>query len=136
MPVIGPDQRDKFLLDRLDQAGRQFGIQGMRPVTPDRWLQEGETIPIAGHDFAVLHCPGHTPGHVVLIQREAQFAFVGDTLFRGSVGRSDFPYGDGVQLIHMIKRKLLPLGDGVQFVCGHGSGSTFGEERRHNPFLR
>ena len=135
VPIEGPDRRDAFLLDDLAAQGARFGMEGLESVTPDRWLTEGETVEIAGQDFAVLHCPGHTPGHVVFVSTALGVAVVGDVIFQGSVGRTDFPYGDGVALIAAIRRKLLPLGDGMRFLCGHGPGSTFGEERRSNPFL-
>ena len=108
----------------------------MRNVTPDRWLQEGDSVAFGEHRFDVLHCPGHTPGHVVFVNHAAHFALVGDVLFQGSVGRTDFPYGDHAALISAITDKLLPLGDDFSFLCGHGPGSTLGEERRSNPFLR
>ncbi len=136
VPIVGPDIRDKFLLDALAEQAAKYGIEGASNVTPDRWLTEGETVAVGGHAFAVLHCPGHTPGHVVFINHEQRLALVGDVLFQGSVGRSDFPYGDGDALITAIVEKLLPLGDDYQFVCGHGPGSTFGAERANNPFLR
>ena len=132
----GPDERDRFLLDRLDEAGRQFGIVGARPVTPDRWLREGDTVELAGTSFDVLHAPGHTPGSVVFVNRAGRFALVGDVLFRGSVGRTDFPYGDGAALLRSIRDKLLPLGDDLAFLPGHGPASTIGDEQRSNPFLR
>ena len=135
VPVEGPDRRDAPLLENLAEQGARFGIEGLEAVTPDRWLAEGDTVTIAGEEFAVLHCPGHTPGHVVFVSAALGFALVGDVIFRGSVGRTDFPYGDGVALLAAIRRKLLPLGDGVRFLCGHGPGSTFGEERRTNPYL-
>lgn len=134
--VVGPDARDAFLLADIPAQGARFGLDGLESVTPDRWLAEGETVSIAGQDFAVLHCPGHTPGHVVFASAALGFAVVGDVIFRGSVGRTDFPYGDGEALVASIRDKLLPLGDGMRFLCGHGPGSTFGEERRSNPFLR
>ena len=136
VPIEGPDRRDGFRLEGLADQGARFGIEGLENVTPDRWLQEGETVSIAGQDFAVLHCPGHTPGHVVFVSAALRFALVGDVLFQGSVGRTDFPYGDGAALIASIRRKLLPLGDDIAFLCGHGPGSTFGQERLRNPFLR
>ena len=136
VPIEGPDIRDKFLLDDLAAQAAKYGIPGASNVTPDRWLSEGETVRVGGHEFAVLHCPGHTPGHVVFINHDQRLALVGDVLFQGSVGRSDFPYGDGDALIAAIVEKLLPLGDDYQFVCGHGPGSTFGAERASNPFLR
>jgi glyoxylase-like metal-dependent hydrolase (beta-lactamase superfamily II) len=135
IPVIGPDLRDRFLLENLEAQGRSFGINDMRNVVPDRWLHEGETLDIAGVRFTVLHCPGHTPGSLVFFDEIGRFAIMGDVLFRGSVGRTDFPYGDGNALITAITTKLLPLGDDVRFICGHGPGSTLGDERRHNPFV-
>ena len=134
-PIEGPDVRDKFLLDGLAEQGRKYGIAGARDVTPDRWLVEGETVAIGPHEFQVLHCPGHTPGHVVFVNHSQRLALVGDVLFQGSVGRTDFPYGDSDALITAIVEKLLPLGDDFQFVCGHGPGSTIGAERANNPFL-
>ncbi len=136
IPIEGPDARDKFLLDGLAEASARFGVEGGQNVTPDRWLQEGDTIEIAGAEFDVLHCPGHTPGHVVFINKAGRFALVGDVLFRGSVGRTDFPYGNTEDLLASIKTKLLPLGDDISFLCGHGPGSSFGVERASNPFLR
>ena len=134
--IEGPDRRDAFLLEGLAGQGARLGVEGLENVTPDRWLAEGETVSIAGQDFAVLHCPGHTPGHVVFVATALGVAVVGDVIFRGSVGRTDFPYGDHAALIAAINDKLLPLGDEIRFLCGHGPGSTFGEERRTNPFLK
>ncbi len=136
VPIEGPDRRDEFLLSSIETQAAKFGAEDLRNATPDRWLAEGETVEIAGTPFQVLHCPGHTPGHVVFVSTALGFAVVGDVLFRGSVGRTDFPYGDHAALIDSITRKLLPLGDGLRFLCGHGPGSTFGEESRSNPFLR
>jgi len=135
VPIEGPDQRDDFLLQGLEDQGQAYGFS-VRNVTPDRWLNEGDSVSLGEHRFDVLHCPGHTPGHVVFVNHATQFALVGDVLFQSSVGRTDFPYGDHAALIDAIKRKLLPLGDDYQFVCGHGPGSTFGTERQANPFLR
>lgn len=135
VPVVGPDRRDAFLLETLAEQGRMFGLADTEAVTPDRWLTEGETVTIGSVPFSVLHCPGHTPGHVVFVAADHRFAIVGDVLFRGSIGRTDFPYGDHDALIEAITTKLLPLGDDVAFVCGHGPASTIGEERRSNPFL-
>jgi glyoxylase-like metal-dependent hydrolase (beta-lactamase superfamily II) len=135
VPVIGPDERDRFLLEGLEKQGREYGIAGVRNVEPDRWLVEGDTVDVAGHVFDVLHCPGHTPGHVVFHSKADRFALVGDVLFRGSVGRSDFPYGDGEALIRSIKEKLFPLGDAVTFLCGHGPGSGIALERKTNPYV-
>jgi len=136
IPVIGPHLADKMLLDHLEQQGRAYGLEGARNVTPDRWLEEGDEVAIAGQPFAVLHCPGHSPGSVVFFSAALRFALVGDVLFRGSIGRTDFPYGDHGALISAITTKLLPLGDDIRFICGHGPGSDFGTERRTNPFLR
>lgn len=134
--VAGPDARDAFLLDALPEAGRQYGMADARAVRPDRWLQEGDTVQVGAHGFDVLHTPGHTPGHVVFVQRQAGFALVGDVIFQGSVGRTDFPYGDGRGLLRSIRDKVMPLGDAMSFLCGHGPGSTVGAERRTNPFVR
>ncbi len=136
VPIEGPDERDRFLLDGLAEQGRTLGFTDARDVTPDRWLREGDTVNLAGVTFEVLHCPGHTPGHVVFVNRAGKFALVGDVLFRGSVGRTDFPYGSTEDLLASIHGKLLPLGDDFRFLCGHGPGSSIGEERRSNPFLR
>jgi hydroxyacylglutathione hydrolase len=133
--IIGPDARDKFLLDNIGEQAKHYGISGMGNCTPDRWLAEGEQVQAAGLTFDVLHCPGHTPGHIVFSAPAARLAVVGDVLFRGSVGRTDFPYGDHAALLHSIATKLMPLGDAVSFQCGHGPGSTIGAERRGNPFL-
>jgi glyoxylase-like metal-dependent hydrolase (beta-lactamase superfamily II) len=135
VPVIGPDKRDEPLLAEMPLQGKQFGLRG-EALTPDQWLTEGGKIAIGGHEFAVLHCPGHTPGHVVFVNHAAKFMVVGDVLFRNSVGRTDFPYGDGPALISAIKQKLLPLGDDYRFICGHGAGSSIGAERRSNPFIQ
>jgi glyoxylase-like metal-dependent hydrolase (beta-lactamase superfamily II) len=135
VPVEGPDRRDAFLLDGIEEQARGFGFEA-RNVTPDRWLTEGDTVFIGPHAFDVLHCPGHTPGHVVFINRNARFAILGDVLFRGSVGRTDFPYGDHAALIRSIREKLLVLPDDTSFLCGHGPGSSIGVERQSNPFLR
>ena len=135
VPVEGPHRADAPLLAGIAKQAAEYGIPGLASVTPDRWLEEGETVSIAGTDFAVLHCPGHAPGHVVFVSAELGFAVVGDVLFRGSIGRTDFAYGDHEALITAIMTKLMPLGDGMRFLCGHGPGSTFGDERRTNPFL-
>jgi glyoxylase-like metal-dependent hydrolase (beta-lactamase superfamily II) len=134
--IIGPHEDDRPLLANLENQGKRFGLTGdVRNCVPDRFLAEGETVSFGDHRFEVLHCPGHAPGHVVYYNRDAQFAHVGDVLFRGSVGRTDLPGGSHEALIRSIKEKLLPLGDEVGFICGHGPGSRFGDERRGNPFL-
>ena len=134
--IWGPDERDRFLLDSIEQQAALFGLTGLVNVTPERWLAEGDTVAFGTLRFDVLHCPGHTPGSVVFVEKTARLALVGDVLFRGSVGRTDFPYGDHAALLDSIHTKLLPLGDDITFICGHGQGSTFGEERRSNPFIR
>ncbi|MGD9785652.1 MAG: MBL fold metallo-hydrolase [Hyphomicrobiaceae bacterium] len=132
--IEGPHPADKFLLDNLDKQGAAYGIPA-RPVAPDRWLDEGDEVTIGPHRFEIRHCPGHSPGSVVLLNAAHKFAIVGDVLFRGSIGRTDFPYGDHAALIGAIKSKLLTLGDEWAFICGHGPGSSIGLERRANPFL-
>lgn len=134
-PIVGPDPRDRFLLDGIAAQARGYGISGLDNATPDRWLAEGEQVTIGGVAFDVLHCPGHTPGHVVFAAPTLRLAVLGDVLFRGSIGRTDFPYGDQDALLRAIAGKVLPLGDDVRFLCGHGPASTIGEERRSNPFL-
>ncbi|MEZ5813057.1 MAG: MBL fold metallo-hydrolase [Rhizobiaceae bacterium] len=134
--IIGPHEGDRSMLLNLEQQARMFALPDrVRNVTPDRFLQEGEKVSFAAHEFEVFHCPGHAPGHVVYYNRDAHFAHVGDVLFRGSIGRTDLPGGDHEALIRSIKEKLLPLGDDIAFICGHGPGGNFGEERRSNPFL-
>ncbi len=135
VPIEGPDIRDRFLLDGIAAQAAGYGFEAGN-VSPDRWLAEGDVVILGEHRFDVLHCPGHTPGHVVFVNHAARFALVGDVLFQGSVGRTDFPYGDHAALIDAIMTKLLPLGDDFSFLCGHGPGSTIGAERMGNPFLR
>jgi len=134
VPIEGPHEADRPLLDALEAQGQAYGMPA-RTVTPDRWLEEGDTVTVGGHSFDVLHCPGHSPGSVVLVNREQRFAIVGDVIFQGSIGRTDFPYGDHAALINAIRTKLLPLGDEFAFICGHGPTSTIGQERRTNPFI-
>ncbi|AZO66767.1 MAG: MBL fold metallo-hydrolase [Mesorhizobium sp.] len=134
--IIGPHEADRPLLANLENQAKLYGITDpVRNCMPDRFLSEGDTVSFGQHAFEVFHCPGHAPGHVVYYNRAAKFAHVGDVLFRGSVGRTDLPGGDHAALIASIKDKLLPLGDDVGFICGHGPGGRFGEERRSNPFL-
>ncbi|WP_375459898.1 MBL fold metallo-hydrolase [uncultured Enterovirga sp.] len=134
--IVGPHEADRPLLERLELQARQYGMDDVRNVTPDRFLAEGETHEIAGETFQVFHCPGHSPGSVVLFSPVLRFAFMGDVLFQGSVGRTDLPGGSHEALIASIKTKLLPLGDDVAFLPGHGPASTLGEEKVSNPFLR
>jgi glyoxylase-like metal-dependent hydrolase (beta-lactamase superfamily II) len=133
--IEGPHRNDAMLLDALEKQGEMYGLAGVRNVAPDRWLDEGDKVTVAGHTFEIFHCPGHSPGSVVFFDRGQRFALVGDVLFRGSIGRTDLAYGDHDALISSIKTKLLPLGDDIAFICGHGPTSQFGQERLTNPFL-
>ncbi|MBO6564633.1 MAG: MBL fold metallo-hydrolase [Pseudomonadales bacterium] len=134
-PVIGPHENDQWLLDNLESQGANYGMLDARNVKPDRYLNDGDQLELGGMIFNVVHCPGHTPGHVVITQTDAKVAFVGDVLFQGSIGRTDFPRGNYEQLIESITQKLWPLGNDMQFVPGHGPSSTFGQERQHNTFV-
>lgn len=135
VPIEGPHPDDAFWIDQMEESGARWGMPEARIFKPDRWLQEGDTVTLGETRWEVFHCPGHTPGHVVFFNRQARFAQVGDVLFQGSIGRTDFPRGDHQALIDSITGKLWPLGDDVAFVPGHGPMSTFGEERRSNPFV-
>ena len=136
VPVIGPHREDQFLIDSLDEQGRMFGLGSARPFTPDRWLEQGDEVEVGEERFEVRHCPGHTPGHVVFYSAAHGFAIVGDVLFDGSIGRSDFPRGDHATLLRSIRDQLLSLPDETTFLPGHGPTSTIGAQRQHNPFLR
>jgi len=133
--IEGPHLADKFLMERAEEQARSYGLAGMRNASSDRWLNEGDMLEIGGEAFEIFHCPGHSPGSLVYYNKNNGFALVGDVLFQGSIGRTDFPYGDHEALITAIKTKLFPLGDNVVFICGHGPMSTIGDERRGNPFL-
>ena len=133
--IEGPHIADKYLLDNVVSSGERFGMTGVRNFGPDRWLDEGDQVSIGDLTFDILHCPGHSPGSVVFFNKELRFAHVGDVLFNGSVGRTDLPGGSHATLINSIKEKLLPLGDDVGFICGHGAGSSIGQERLTNPFI-
>ena len=135
VPIIGPHRDDAFWIDQLARQSTLFGVTGARPFTPGRWLVGGDRVSVGNAEFEVRHCPGHTPGHVVFASRAARLAFVGDVLFHGSIGRTDFPRGDFDTLIRSITQELWPLGADFEFVPGHGPMSTFGEERRSNPFV-
>ena len=135
VPIEGPHREDSFWIDQIMESSVRFGLPPTEPFEPDRWLEHGDTVSFGEQTLEVLHCPGHTPGHVVFFHRVQQWAWVGDVLFQGSIGRTDFPRGDYDTLVHSIRQKLWPLGDAVQFVPGHGPTSSFGEERRHNPFV-
>jgi len=134
LPVEGPGQEDQFWLDNMPQQAQMFGFPNVRSFSPLRWLGQGDSVRFGNIEMQVLHCPGHTPGHVVFFNEAARLAIVGDVLFKGSVGRTDFPKGDFDALLASIRLKLWPLGDDVTFVSGHGPISTFGEERLSNPF--
>jgi hydroxyacylglutathione hydrolase len=134
-PIIGPHEDDQFWLDQIESSAARYGLSGLRNVTPDRYLKDGDTLELGGVTFGVVHTPGHTPGHVVIHNSDAGIAFVGDVLFAGSIGRTDFPRGNHQDLITSITGKLWPLGDHMQFVPGHGPTSTFGQERQTNPFV-
>jgi glyoxylase-like metal-dependent hydrolase (beta-lactamase superfamily II) len=135
VPVEGPQRADQFWIDRIVEEGTRYGMPWCRRFTPDRWLEDGDTVALGAQTLAVIHCPGHTPGHVVFFHAGARLALVGDVLFAGSIGRTDFPRGDHAALLDAITTKLWPLGDDVTFVPGHGPLSTFGDERRSNPFV-
>jgi hydroxyacylglutathione hydrolase len=135
IPIEGPHPDDKFWIDQIDATGPQWGVPEARSFTPDRWLGDGDEVRLGETVFEVVHCPGHTPGHVVFFHRQARFAQVGDVLFRGGIGRFDFPRGNYDDLIASITGKLWPLGDDVRFVPGHGPMSSFGEERRSNGYV-
>lgn len=136
LPIIGPHEADQFWIDGLPQQSRMFGFPPAESFTPTRWLHDGDTVQVGHVTLQVRHCPGHTPGHVVFFEPVSQRAFVGDVLFAGGIGRTDFPQGDFDTLIHSITQRLWPMGDAVVFIPGHGEESSFGEERRHNPFVR
>ena len=135
VPVEGPQREERFWIDQLPQQSVMFGFQGVEAFTPDRWLEQGDTVAFGNVELEVLHCPGHTPGHVVFFHRASRLAVVGDVLFQGSIGRTDFPRGDHEVLLRSIRERLFPLGDDVTFIPGHGPLSTFGEERQTNPFV-
>ena len=134
LPIEGPHVADKFWIERIPASAERYGFPPARAFEPDRWLEQGDKVEAAGETFEVFHCPGHTPGHVVFFHRPSRFALVGDVLFRGSVGRSDLPQGNHETLIRSIRERLFPLGDDVTFVSGHGPLSTFGWERKTNPY--
>ncbi|SPE28084.1 putative metal-binding hydrolase [Burkholderiales bacterium] len=135
VPIEGPQEADAFWIDHLAEAARQFGFAPAQSFTPDRWLHDGDTVRFGRQSMQVLHCPGHTPGHVVFFHAGERIAIVGDVLFAGSIGRTDFPRGNHAQLLASIRNKLWPLGSDITFLPGHGPVSTFGAERRANPFV-
>lgn len=135
VPIIGPHEDDLFWIEALPAQSQMFGFPKARAFIPDRWLKQGDTVTLGKLTLQVIHTPGHTPGHVVFFEDTKRLAFVGDVLFAGSIGRTDFPKGDYKTLVHSIREKLFPLGDDISFVPGHGEMSTFGAERRSNPFV-
>ena len=134
--IIGPDAADLFLLEGLEESGLKYGMEGSRNMVPSRWLKQGDEVSVGGLTFEVRHAPGHTPGHVVLFNSEHRFALVGDVIFQGSVGRTDLPGGSHETLLKSIHEQILPMGDDVTFLCGHGQPSQVGIERQTNPFLQ
>jgi hydroxyacylglutathione hydrolase len=134
VPIEGPQEEDRYWIARLNDDRASFGLEG-KPFEPDRWLQDGDEVTVGELTLKVRHTPGHTPGHVVFFHEPSRFAIVGDVLFRGSIGRTDFPLGDHDTLIASITERLWPMGDDVAFVPGHGPTSTFGTERQTNPFV-
>lgn len=134
VPIEGPHEDDRFWIERLDDPQMRYGLEG-QSFEPDRWLKDGDTVTFGEITLDVIHCPGHTPGHVVFHHAPSQLAVVGDVLFAGSIGRTDFPRGNHEDLIASITQKLWPLGDETTFIPGHGPTSTFGRERETNPFV-
>jgi glyoxylase-like metal-dependent hydrolase (beta-lactamase superfamily II) len=135
LPIIGPHPADQFWIDGLQAAAAGYGFPPSRAFTPTRWLSDGDTVSLGAHSLQVRHCPGHTPGHVVFYSPELNRAFVGDVLFAGSIGRTDFPQGNHQDLLDSITQRLWPMGDDTVFIPGHGPESTFGRERRSNPYV-
>ena len=131
----GPHPGDQFWIDGLAEQGRMFGFAAAEPFVPTRWLHDGDTVQVGRCVLNVRHCPGHTPGHVVLHHPESKLAIVGDVLFQGSIGRTDFPRGNHQDLLDSITQKLWPMGSDTAFICGHGPMSTFAHERATNPFV-
>lgn len=132
--IEGPHKEDKFLLDSLQSQGEMFGMHA-RNCIPDKWLEDGDTVTVGNSVLDVIFTPGHTPGHVIFFSNESNLALVGDVIFKGSIGRTDLPRGNHQDLIDSISKKLWPLGNDVEFICGHGPNSTFGNERTSNPFV-
>lgn len=135
LPIEGPHRDDKFWIDQLPEQARQFGFDESHVFEPDRWLDDGDRVTVGDTELQVIHAPGHTPGHVVFYDSVGRLAVVGDVLFKGSIGRTDFPRGNHQDLLDSIRKKLFPLGDDIQFIPGHGPTSSFGDERRGNPFV-
>ena len=136
LPIVGPHPADQYWIDGLQQQARMFGLAAVESFKPTRWLHDGDSVMVGHSTLAVRHCPGHTPGHVVFHSADAKRAFVGDGLFAGSIGRTDFPGGDHATLIASITQRLWPMGDDTVFIPGHGPESSFGRERRANPYVQ
>lgn len=134
--IVGPHQADKMLLDHIEMTANGYGLSGMYNASPDRWLEEGDVLKVAEHEFEVRHCPGHAPGHVVFINHAQKIILMGDVLFRGSIGRTDLPGGNHQELLDSIATKIMTLDNDYQFICGHSEPSTIGIERASNPFLQ
>lgn len=134
VPIVGPQKADQFWIDLLPEQCQQFGFEG-EAFVPDQWLSHGDSVELGSLTFDVVHCPGHTPGHVVFVEQKQRFATVGDVIFQGSIGRSDFPKSNSQDLLNSIRERLFPLGDDIRFIPGHGPMSTFGQERKTNPFV-
>ena len=135
VPIEGPQREDAFWIAQLAESSARHGFEPAQEFTPDRWLEDGDAVTVGNAELQVRHCPGHTPGHVVFYSPELKHAFVGDVLFAGSIGRTDFPQGNHQQLIDSITQRLWPMGDDTVFIPGHGPESTFGRERRSNPYV-
>ncbi|MBB5212577.1 MBL fold metallo-hydrolase [Microbulbifer hydrolyticus] len=135
LPVEGPQEADQFWIEKIEVQAQMYGLPPVETFTPDRWLHDGDTVTVGDEVLEVIHCPGHTPGHVIFFHRPSNLALVGDVLFAGSIGRTDFPMSNHQDLLDSITKKLWPLGDQVKFIPGHGPMSTFGQERQTNPFV-
>ena len=135
LPVEGPQKADQFWIEKIVVQAQMYGFPPVETFTPDRWLEDGDTVTVGDEVLEVVHCPGHTPGHVIFFHRPSNLALVGDVLFAGSIGRTDFPMSNHQDLLDSITKKLWPLGDEVKFIPGHGPMSTFGQERQTNPFV-
>lgn len=136
LPIEGPHREDAFLIESLAAQSQMFGVPKVRSFSPGRWLEDGDRVRIGALDLRVIHCPGHSPGHIIFFEETSRLAQVGDVLFQGSIGRTDLPRGNYQELLDSIRGRLFPLGDDVRFIPGHGPMSSFGDERRNNPFVR
>lgn len=135
LPIEGPHRDDQFLIEAIVSHAQMFGFPDVETFVPDRWLEQGDRVRVGEMELEVRHCPGHTPGHVIFFSASERLAIVGDVIFQGSIGRTDLPRGDFNSLVKSICEQLWPLGDEVAFIPGHGAMSTFGEERKMNPFV-